>query len=46
MTMLVVLQVAQAFVDLEINSEDLRPFLKNLHIAGYTRCDDDASRVD
>merc|ERR1712100_609862 len=27
-------QVAQAFVDLEINNEELRPFLKNLHIAG------------
>merc|ERR1712006_4817 len=26
-------QVAQAFVDLEINNEELRPFLKNLHIA-------------
>merc|ERR1712100_949599 len=27
-------QVAQAFVDLEINNDELRPFLKNLHIAG------------
>merc|ERR1712149_69254 len=27
-------QVAQAFVDLEINNEELRPYLKNLHIAG------------
>merc|ERR1712146_117322 len=27
-------QVAQAFVDLEINNEELHPFLKNLHIAG------------
>merc|ERR1711977_616440 len=27
-------QVAQALVDLEINNEELRPFLKNLHIAG------------
>merc|ERR1711924_173759 len=27
-------QVAQAFVDLEINNEKLRPYLKNLHIAG------------
>merc|ERR1712159_980351 len=27
-------QVAQAFVDLEINNEELRPFLKDLHIAG------------
>merc|ERR1711871_358639 len=26
-------KVAQAFVDLEINNEALRPFLKNLHIA-------------
>merc|ERR1711967_139797 len=26
-------QVAQAFVDLEINNEELRPFLNNLHIA-------------
>merc|ERR1712124_46020 len=26
--------VAQAFVDLEINNEELRPTLKNLHIAG------------
>merc|ERR1712085_159498 len=27
-------QVAQAFVDLEINNEELRPTLKNLHIVG------------
>merc|ERR1712005_92066 len=27
-------QVAQAFVDLEINNEELRPYHKNLHIAG------------
>merc|ERR1712196_322296 len=27
-------QVAQAFVDLEIYNEELRPYLKNLHIAG------------
>merc|ERR1712184_134074 len=27
-------QVAQAFVDLEINNEELRPFIKNLQIAG------------